>query len=355
MAADDGEQPPAKLDHMLDLDGIEATIDEVENEEPLTARGSLTSRDNVRASPLESVVEETVQQQLGNPNDDSLEPVKRIYKSRVKTIYHFNTTGGSCRYEVTIDRGNRSTGLAVNRRPLGLLVVQVEDNGPVKEWNDSNKGERIIAGDLIVAINGAHASAEEMLSTIRSETHLVLTLRRLMQYEVVIQKKKCVGLEVSSRKDTILIVKLVGEGGPVEEWNRTAQPQNVVRIGDRITKVNGVMGNTVELLDEIRTSNTVTLCLRRPDITDGIEELAPFERPSSARWGWPLVQDDLSELKSQLGASAETSQESEIAPLTTPRSVMTPRATPRLAMPPVPLSMPTDGPQAPAISSSRRA
>lgn len=247
----------------LDIDGIEATIaeqDEPERPAAASMAEELQSRNSSRF---------TVDQ-----------PSAQANRGPAKTIG----------FDVVINRGSRNIGLNVNKRPLGLLIAEVLDDGPAKEWNESGAGPRLQRGDLIVMVNGLASTPEDLLQAVKDSEQLVLSVRRLLEYVVAINKEnqKKIGLEVCSRQGTHLYIKEIKEGA-VSEWNRNSRPELCVREGDLIIQINTAVGNSSAMLRTIRDTTAVKILLKRPEFAEGRKEYQPGERTISVRWGHPVL------------------------------------------------------------------
>jgi len=74
------------------------------------------------------------------------------------------------------------------------------------------------------------------------------------------------GLEIESVNGMLLVAKL--KRGPMARWNASHahEPRAMVRIGDRILKVNGVEGDGNLLIDELKKDKHLTLVLRHAQL-----------------------------------------------------------------------------------------
>lgn len=88
------------------------------------------------------------------------------------------------------------------------------------------------------------------------ETHLT--------YEVVCTEKRAggLGLDLSPHDGATLLIGKV-KHGPMLDWNEEHGAEVLVQRGDRIVAVNGVSGNSEELLEHLRRDRALTITMRR--------------------------------------------------------------------------------------------
>eukprot|EP00933_Yihiella_yeosuensis_P055166 TRINITY_DN53865_c0_g1_i1.p1 TRINITY_DN53865_c0_g1~~TRINITY_DN53865_c0_g1_i1.p1 ORF type:complete len:358 (-),score=51.76 TRINITY_DN53865_c0_g1_i1:160-1233(-) len=84
-------------------------------------------------------------------------------------------------------------------------------------------------------------------------------------FEVDISHTSALGLGVDTVDEELLIVTRISEG-PVQEWNLSCEPDQIVRTHDRIKLVNGVKGKGTDLVQRIKDSfgEVLTLTFQRP-------------------------------------------------------------------------------------------
>eukprot|EP00440_Ansanella_granifera_P046834 gb/GFBE01050714.1/.p1 GENE.gb/GFBE01050714.1/~~gb/GFBE01050714.1/.p1 ORF type:complete len:144 (+),score=48.51 gb/GFBE01050714.1/:1-432(+) len=84
------------------------------------------------------------------------------------------------------------------------------------------------------------------------------------EYAVTLDKSggQRLGIDVDHQDGLTLLVECINEG-LVQDWNSTATEDRQVRVGDRITEVNGIRSDITALVDECKNNQILQLKLRR--------------------------------------------------------------------------------------------
>lgn len=166
-------------------------------------------------------------------------------------------------FEVKVDKDGEELGLDVLHEDNETLLISRIKDGPLQSWNASHPDFAVQQGDRIVEVNGKRGSSELLIDTIRGERALQLTVRRLLEFIVVVQRPSTgntrLGLDVM-QFDRSLRIEQVGDG-PFRCWNDRAGLDRQVRASDFIVEVNGVRGTSTELLQAIHNDACLQLHL----------------------------------------------------------------------------------------------
>jgi len=146
-------------------------------------------------------------------------------------------------YEITVEHKGGNSGLFLAEK-LSRVVIALIGEGPFTEWNKSEKGHHLQAGDEVVAVNGA-VDCAEMTRELRKKGSITLTARSLSRTAIEVTKNgRMLGLLL---KDFIIMEIL--ESGVVKEWINS-NPGCKIKRGDFVIEVNGCtdprsMGNQI--------------------------------------------------------------------------------------------------------------
>jgi len=166
-------------------------------------------------------------------------------------------------FEVKVDKDGEELGLDVLHEDNETLLISRIKDGPLLSWNTSHPDCCVQQGDRIVEVNGKRGSSELLIATIRGERALQLTVRRLLEFVVVVQRptngNARLGLDVMQYERSLRIEQ-VGDG-PFRCWNDRAGLDRQVRASDFIVEVNGVRGTSNELLQAIHNDTCLQLQL----------------------------------------------------------------------------------------------
>jgi len=79
-------------------------------------------------------------------------------------------------------------------------------------------------------------------------------------------KRKSPGIDVELQDGKTLYVSAVKSGGPVQLYNKEAEPARQVQAGDFIVKVNDAEGDSKKLNEAMKKETTVTMVVRRAEV-----------------------------------------------------------------------------------------
>lgn len=158
----------------------------------------------------------------------------------------------------------------------GLMLDHVEGNceivkiisGACAAYNkDAPKAANLYPGDFIVGLNGKKPS--EVMAKELEKTDVQITVAPRFAFKATITKPagEMPGLTCTF-KDTSasLVVTQVHQNSPAATYNARSvlDVANRVRIGDRISEVNGKSGNPKEMLQEMQATSCMELVVGRP-------------------------------------------------------------------------------------------
>jgi len=149
-----------------------------------------------------------------------------------------------------------------------LLVEGVnEDEGLVNRFNISNPDKRVKVGDRITDVNDINGNAVLLLDEIRSQKRLAIKVVREFSegFSVVIPYREAgeeLGLHLDLEDDKSLLIEGINEG-LLDRWN-ISNPDQRVKVGDRIMDVNGINGNARLMLAEVTSRKSLVIQIARP-------------------------------------------------------------------------------------------
>lgn len=148
-----------------------------------------------------------------------------------------------------------------------LRVILLKADGVVAEYNKQVPMERrIYAGDYIVEVNGKSAMSEMLQELSYSES---MALKVAPKDEFLVLLRRSGGLNVDLRFDAYngcLLIQEIREGAIMEYNESVASGGGGKEIlpGDRIISVNGVSGESADLLEAVQQDGELTLLISRP-------------------------------------------------------------------------------------------
>eukprot|EP00927_Polykrikos_kofoidii_P045453 TRINITY_DN39448_c0_g1_i1.p1 TRINITY_DN39448_c0_g1~~TRINITY_DN39448_c0_g1_i1.p1 ORF type:complete len:330 (-),score=57.85 TRINITY_DN39448_c0_g1_i1:41-1030(-) len=166
-------------------------------------------------------------------------------------------------FEVCIEKGDRELGIdVVQQDQNSILIDRVKPGSTLQRWNLMHPKVAVQPGDRIVGVNSIRGSADDLISAVRTGTTLHLTIRRVEEFLVTLNREPRLGIDVSQHSTELEIQRVTF--GTVHHWNTFVSSHLAVRAGDSIRGVNGVRGTSADLLAAIKSSGPVlTLTLRR--------------------------------------------------------------------------------------------
>jgi hypothetical protein len=91
-------------------------------------------------------------------------------------------------------------------------------------------------------------------------------------FEVEVKKYSGeVGLKCDVTDEDVLLVKEVLPGGDLSRWNRDCSPEKAVKEYDRILKINGQTGKSIELVGLFK-ADKIILTIQRPQVLEATVE-----------------------------------------------------------------------------------
>jgi len=139
--------------------------------------------------------------------------------------------------------------------------------GPFQEHNlRAPKSDHVKAGQFIVQANDDRSTAASMADIVRNGSRVDMIIRRPLEMTVAVDKKDKkapLGIDFPAKitGNNLLIVGL--KDGPVNDWN-LANPDLEVKLGDRITAVNGQSGKATELCKKMKALDRFLMTIVRP-------------------------------------------------------------------------------------------
>jgi len=180
-------------------------------------------------------------------------------------------------------------GLYTNLEDGNSLLIEgvKEDRGLINRWNISNPDRRVKVGDRIIDANNINGNAILLLQEIRSQKRLAITVvRKFSQgFNIVIPYRadgEELGLYLNLEDGDFLMIEGINEG-VFNQWN-ISNPEQCVKVGDRITNINGINGNASLLLDELKSRKSLVIQIQRNDAgpvdtlqgeIDSLQQLSP--------------------------------------------------------------------------------
>merc|ERR1712008_47580 len=141
-------------------------------------------------------------------------------------------------------------GLAFDLQDGNNLYVSNIAEGPFKKYNDGQDNEdlQVIVTDFIQAVNGNTTNMVDELNVAEKAT---VTIRRAVVLTLIVEKGEGSLLSEFERKDVSsvgLVIKKLGEKGMFKAYNdQTEDPVLRFQVNDRIVRINGTAGNSMEL------------------------------------------------------------------------------------------------------------
>lgn len=168
-------------------------------------------------------------------------------------------------FSVDVCKDASQSGIEVELVKDMVLVTKL---GPMTAWNAAHADDWdliVRTGDRILRINDCADSCDAIMTELRRERRLQMSLRHPKEFNIVVDGgEDGLGLVVprGRAKLDMLKVKAVGAGA-VSEWN-SAHPELEVWAGDRITCVNGICRDPVRMRQELESGTTVKITFLRP-------------------------------------------------------------------------------------------
>jgi len=187
-------------------------------------------------------------------------------RQQPQELFIFVTVGAS--------EGDGSLGLDVDIVDSVAVVVTSIYPGRVQRWNIEHPDAVIEEGDRIVEVNGAVGNAALLVERLKMDSVWSILVQRPVEVVVSsdhlweLARDSCCpcrphGVHVGfAERGTSLMIDKIHEG-MVKDWNQ-ANPQQVVKVRDRIIEVNGRSGQASDLVQLLSiASESMCLVIRR--------------------------------------------------------------------------------------------
>merc|ERR1711972_1151208 len=114
--------------------------------------------------------------------ESSCQAILKLYEKQINQNQEMKLASTELKvWNVTLEKATDGTvGLDVVEKESKFLKVkkEVKEDGLVGEWNKSNPDKAIQLGDFIIEVNGVKEDSAQMLSEIKAQTKLSLTIKR---------------------------------------------------------------------------------------------------------------------------------------------------------------------------------
>jgi hypothetical protein len=158
----------------------------------------------------------------------------------------------SPKLDVEIQRKSKeeSWGLALDFQDGNNLYISEITEGPFKKYNDGQEDQdlQVMVTDFIQAVNG---KTTNMVGELKDSEKATVTIMRAVDVTMIVEKGEGSLMSDFERKDVSsggLVIKTIGETGMFKAYNdQTADPVLRFHVKDRIVRINGKAGNSMEL------------------------------------------------------------------------------------------------------------
>lgn len=161
---------------------------------------------------------------------------------------------------------DQSIGLELDIQDSTFAYVLDIGPGPIREYNETAPPEtQVQPGDFIEKVNGVKG-LPSMLEVMKTAREQAITVRRPEEYSAMLLRAhhhQPLGLTFPERilGRTLPIVDITK--GAVQEWNDVHEDFQL-KVGDRITMVDGEPGEAQDFMDKMTVAPKVVLTLVRP-------------------------------------------------------------------------------------------
>lgn len=200
------------------------------------------------------------------PLEDSGAGARAFLKVKVKVADQAYPPGPGPEFTVTMQKTEGSVlGLDVDLLDGETLHVSSIKAGMLDNHNKTAPDDcKVLPGVFIIGVNGVQGNAQLMVTRLKEDRTITLTLRRPSEFSIVATKKGgTLGMDLNYAPTGISLLVLKVNDGPVAEWNK-ANPDMQVKKFDRISAVNGVAGTSKELYEKMKSSDVLHLVISRP-------------------------------------------------------------------------------------------
>lgn len=166
-------------------------------------------------------------------------------------------------WEITLIKSNvqNTLGLNLQTKHGQLLIASVLEDGLVADWNRMHRDQAVARNTVIKGVNGSSPDASLCLAAIKSSNALRIKCMRVLQFTVDCSRDCQLGIDLGLHSMT---VRAIREPGAIMQYNQACEPGYEILMGDRITSVNGLVGDRDKLFQEIsRCTDTLSLTIVR--------------------------------------------------------------------------------------------
>mmetsp|Transcript_30340 Transcript_30340/g.100678 ORF Transcript_30340/g.100678 Transcript_30340/m.100678 type:complete len:255 (+) Transcript_30340:72-836(+) len=166
-------------------------------------------------------------------------------------------------FEVVVERNGR-LGLQVEMKESCLLCVRVIEGCNLEAYNKTAPADRRLeCTDFVVEVNGQKV-LDKMVQEVNDASTVKMKVVRSVPFTVKIKKGgKPMGVGLTYQKDSIAIDLKEFRDGAVKDYNSTAPPESRLEVNDSIISVNGVAATPEKMVEVIKNSPEMELCLIR--------------------------------------------------------------------------------------------
>ncbi|CAK9023063.1 unnamed protein product [Durusdinium trenchii] len=169
-------------------------------------------------------------------------------------------------FEVKLTFEGRSHGLNIDTANDEQAIVK-DVSSAALTWNRTAPDwHQIKASDLILKVNGEAVTGETVHNKLADAgPEATLTLQHAVERNLTLQKPGQLGITVKFAKSSHGIWIATLAPGLVQDWN-DKHPDQCVAVNDRILSVNGVKGQSQDLVAKMReVSDTIVLVVMHYD------------------------------------------------------------------------------------------
>eukprot|EP00928_Gymnodinium_smaydae_P041042 TRINITY_DN2778_c0_g1_i1.p1 TRINITY_DN2778_c0_g1~~TRINITY_DN2778_c0_g1_i1.p1 ORF type:complete len:382 (+),score=119.49 TRINITY_DN2778_c0_g1_i1:96-1241(+) len=136
------------------------------------------------------------------------------------------------------------------------------------------------------------------------------------------KKTQELGLSLSLRSvagesaQALMVTGIVADG-IVSAWNAASASPRRVRVGDRVTRVNGTAADPMAMIKELRAAQELSILILRKDIKNGVATVSSASQPAAAQAGATAAAAGVGGARAP-AAPAAAAQAPHAAPATSP-------------------------------------
>ena len=139
------------------------------------------------------------------------------------------------------------------------LVVETVNEGVVMSFNQANPDKAILAGSVIMEVNGCLGSSHAIHEALRKSHVLQMKLRYVSEFPIAVAEEGALGLDCRRN-----IVRHVKREGIVPSYNKSCGPGYEVHVGDQIVAIDGELVDPADLAAALNNRRaSIILTIRR--------------------------------------------------------------------------------------------